>query len=388
MELKVRNVNVGFEVLVRHFHRPDRHGAPVVSGDSRNGPVLYVPEPVTLTYVHPRERVLFNTARDANPFFHLYEALWMLAGRDEVESVAHYASNMINYSDNGELLHGAYGYRWRTWFGFDQLDWIIGELRATPSSRRCVLQMWDATVEPPHTWTDRNDPWMASHGGKDVPCNTQAYFALRPGPELGRGQDPREWPDHRPCPAVLDMTVCNRSNDLVWGMLGANAVHFSFLQEYLADCLGAEVGYYHQFTNNLHVYQSNFNARQWLGEYMRDMHSPPSTTYGQSVHPYAGRLVQDKAAFDAQVLDLTAAPDACEADVYDEPFLRDVAQPMLLAFRRHKQRRYLGDHGAFAMMQQVQASDWRTAGSGWLHRRYASYIDKASRGPTEAAGEE
>jgi hypothetical protein len=34
------------------------------------------------------------------------------------------------------------------------------------------------------------------------------------------------------------MTVTNRSNDLCWGMLGANYVHFTILQEYLAARLG------------------------------------------------------------------------------------------------------------------------------------------------------
>ena len=48
--------------------------------DSRNGPVLEFPEPVLICYNRPVERVLFYPSRDANPFFHLMEGLWMLVG--------------------------------------------------------------------------------------------------------------------------------------------------------------------------------------------------------------------------------------------------------------------------------------------------------------------
>ena len=67
--------------------------------------------------------------------------------------------------------------------------------------------MWDAKQDLSH----RNE-------SKDLPCNTHVYFSIREG--------------------FLDMTVCNRSNDLIWGCCGANAVHMSFLQEYVATMWG------------------------------------------------------------------------------------------------------------------------------------------------------
>src|SRR5262249_11634251 len=139
------------------------------------GTVLVIDEPVTITYTHPRERVLFNTVRDANPFFHLYEALWMLAGRNDVAPLSYYNSRMKEFSDDGKTLNGAYGYRWRNARGreygsgltivmvddptlptgkrpvcadlsvgsCDQLDTLVNHLRADPTSRRAVLQMWN-----------------------------------------------------------------------------------------------------------------------------------------------------------------------------------------------------------------------------------------------------
>jgi hypothetical protein len=52
------------------------------------------------------------------------------------------------------------------------------------------------------------------------------------------------------------MTVFCRSNDLIWGAYGANAVHMSILQEYVACGLARPVGHYWQVSNNYHVYES------------------------------------------------------------------------------------------------------------------------------------
>ena len=75
MEFTFKNVNEAFRELVGGIHdrtiEATRH-------ESRNGPVLVIEEPVTVCYENPNERVLFNTRRDANPFFHLFESLWML----------------------------------------------------------------------------------------------------------------------------------------------------------------------------------------------------------------------------------------------------------------------------------------------------------------------
>src|SRR5690606_13885482 len=163
MHLKFRNVNDAFVGLVQGIHKKE---IPTVAMSSRYGDVLRIPEPVIITYRKPRERVLFNQKRDCNPFFHLYESLWMLAGRNDVASLAYYNKRMPEFSDNGKTFHGAYGYRWRNHFGWDQLRAIVEELRTNSNSRRVVLQMWDANIS-----NLRDDDWfhdfyMATHGGK------------------------------------------------------------------------------------------------------------------------------------------------------------------------------------------------------------------------------
>jgi len=350
MHFHFRNCNNAFKGLVSSIHQDH---IPVVCRPSRVGEILKIEEPVTITYTHPRERVLFNQARDCNCFFHLFEALWMLAGRNDVAPLRYYNPRMAEYSDDGETFHGAYGHRWRNYPGdrhrLDQLLTIAANLKADPNCRRQVLQVWDAT-------RDLGNP------GRDLPCNTQAYFSVRAEPD---GNSTGTGPG-----SFLDMTVCNRSNDMVWGMLGANVVHWSILQEYLACRIGVGVGHYHQITNNLHVYTERWEPDKWLAEYDGD---EPPLFYGNTVWPCAMPLVQDPERFDAEV---NRFVDIIDGD-YDEPFLQDVAQPMMAAFRRHKQRQYIGDdNAAMNLIERVRASDWRLAGRAWLNKRRENWNAK------------
>lgn len=228
-----------------------------VRRESRNGPVLVAPWPVTTVYQLPSQRVMFWPERDANPALHLYESLWMLQGRNDVAPLLRYAKQFSEYTDDGTTLHGAYGHRWRHHFGFDQLGPIVERLKANPEDRRCVLGMWD-----PKTDLDRN--------GKDVPCNDIVTFQR----------------DYR---GRLDMAVFCRSNDIIWGAYGANAVHFSFLQEYVATHIGCPVGTYSQISVNWHAYLKTLEP---LGAIDR-----------VEVDPYQSRVLSVHMPYDPAVLD-------------------------------------------------------------------------------------
>lgn len=189
--------------------------------NSRNGPVLRVQGPVILELYNPLQRVLFDPVRMANPYFHVMEFIWMMSGDNSTRWISQFNKGFKNYAESNGLHHGAYGHRWREHFGHDQLLGAVDELRRDPESRRVVLSMWDPSSDQ-------------GRGVKDVPCNTHIYL---------------DTVDDR-----LNMTVCNRSNDLFWGMLGSNLVHMTLLQELLATAIGVGVGVYRVFTNNLHVY--------------------------------------------------------------------------------------------------------------------------------------
>ena len=124
--INCRNVNDGFIKAL------DKIETEHIVLESRAGEVMEFPTPVTTVYKNPTERVLFEEIRDANPFFHFMESVWMLAGRNDLEYVVNYNKRMSEYSDDGVTLHGAYGYRWIKHFTFDQLDIIVKRLKDNP----------------------------------------------------------------------------------------------------------------------------------------------------------------------------------------------------------------------------------------------------------------
>lgn len=401
MHLIFHNVNDAFKGLVELFDTQGFSGkhCEIIRWPSRNGDVLMIDGPVTLTYTHPKERVLFNRSRDANPFFHLYEALWMLAGRNDVTSVAYYAKQMAEYSDDGKTLNGAYGYRWRyarphglkdhpTKYAtvvptaVDQLDLLVAHLTADPTSRRAVLQMWNVEDDLLKVGLG-TEPADAQITSKDVCCNLSVMFSLRPTDPILDAEHVKTEGSvatmRKPKPYALDMTVTNRSNDLVWGLLGANYVHFTTLQEYMAARLGCEVGKYHHFTNNLHVYTWNWKPKEWLAD---------ATGYGSNAYvtgkgnQFGSRsltlvpLVQNPAVFEEELprfVEWYGQSRWPTIKYWKEPFLNDVAQPLLTAHDAYKNRETI----ALRYLENCRADDWRFAAEGWLRRR----LDK--KVPTE-----
>jgi Thymidylate synthase len=301
--------------------------------DSRVGPVVVAPTPVATVYPQPRKRVSFSAIRDANPFFHLAEALWMLDGRNDLAFLEYFVPRFREFSDDGRTLNGAYGYRWRDHFGNDQLEAIAKELIKNPGTRRAVLSMWDG----------HEDFGSAVSGSKDVPCNTHAYFRRR-GDEL-------------------DMTVLCRSNDIVWGAYGANVVHFSFLLEFMAATIGVRVGTYTQVSNNYHAYIERPDTKKLFAASYDEV----ATHNGL---PVGAPLIAPGAAGGGEFLDRLSDFMQLPSSSPRLPFfLREVAAPMLEAHSRHK----AGDTSAAIGHLQLRANldPWLVAGLAWLQRRLA-----------------
>lgn len=217
--------------------------------ESRNGPTLELDAPLCVTYRQPWKYVLLDTRRKENPFFHLMEALWIIAGRRDVAFVKRYLKSIAQYSDDGEVFHGAYGYRMRHMFNVDQIQQVISRLCSEPLTRQAVIQIWSA----------KHDLNVSS---KDIPCNDMIMFRVRHD--------------------KLDMTVLNRSNDIIWGMLGANVVQFSMLHQYISEMAGLPMGVYRQISNCPHLYtELNKVSRDLLGADLEDLEPQeyPDTDY-------------------------------------------------------------------------------------------------------------
>ena len=293
--------------------------------DSRNGPVRVFESPVTTVYERPDERVVFFPERDANPFFHFMEGLWMIAGRNDVEWISRFNASIANYSDDGVTFHGAYGDRWRKHFGMDQLDIIAELLRQNPDDRRIILQMWDPKVD-------------LARGGKDFPCNTAVKFRIVDG--------------------RLDMTVENRSNDMIWGAYGANAVHFSMLQEYMVSKIGVNLGHYWQVSTNFHSYVNTFEKHKDL------INLEPTSPYHYNlVAPFS--MVQDIERWDRELEVFMTAGDSILG--YAEPFFKRVAIPILQSHRAFKEKDY--NKAMKIIWENCVASDWQNAISQYIERR-------------------
>ncbi len=307
-----------------------------VEENSRLGKVLVIQEPVTIHYRNPKQHVLLDKNRDANPFFHLMEAMWMLDGREDSAFLDHYVKDFgARFAVDG-IVPDAYGYRWRYALGFDQLDVIVNQLRETPNTRQAILQMWGA---------GRID--LCAPVSK--PCNLVACFMIRQG--------------------KLDMTVFNRSNDLVWGCCGSNAVHFPILQEYIATRVGVEMGTYEQVTNNLHLYTE---LHGHLFERMNEMFNGHLVKY-QKTQP----LMLNPDHFDDDLQTVMNYIDYLHGDSMEEiyignisnPFLTDVVVPMVSAYKYYKMKDI---DMALLKMEKVTAEDWKLAGRLWLERRHGN----------------
>lgn len=309
--------------------------------ESRAGTVLEIDSPVTTVYEKPKERVLFDYNRDANPFFHFMEGLWMLAGRRDIRWIEQYNARMAEYSDNGVHIHGAYGFRWRRHFGNDQLTDIIYILKNNVRDRRAVLCMWDP-YEDLHYYVKQS---RSREKCADLPCNDVVFFKVRE--------------------SRLDMTVCCRSNDMIWGCYGANAVHMSMLQEYLAAMIDVEVGQYWQISDSFHVYKNVWEPLKEKGfpELLR------AENHYNTVEPFD--MVQISQRWDEELYNFIE--ERLIGHVFVNNFFTEVAVPIRTAWQHHKKRDY---KSALENVSNIAASDWRLACGVWLRRRADNWETK------------
>ena len=368
--IKERNVNV---MLVRGLEELRDAGR---RQSSRAGDVVVMPTPVMSVYKHPTERVLFCEKRDANPFFHFFESLWMLNGRRDAAALNHYisdfgdrfaesASGNQNWENENGNIHDAYGHRWRNSLGFDQLDAVVERLRANPDDRQCVIQMWDGRNECQENYTQTAEQTTEWYGENDLlgdwktrPCNTHVYLRVR------------SLADVEPELRVLDITVLCRSNDVIWGAYGANAVQFSMLQEYLAGRIGVQVGLLYQFSNNFHGYLDTLDK---IGDPDDLSGSDPyedATVRTMSIGEVWEEWDNDLSSFMNWHDQVWASDGQVDYGVpppfFINSWFRAVAVPMTQARFHWKNKRR---ERAMECAKDIMASDWRMAVEEWMQRR-------------------
>ena len=335
--MKVINVRNVSEALASGIRLMKAEGEKL---SSRNGTTLEIPEPVTTTYHLPWERVITCPVRDANPFFHLMESLWIIKGRQDVKFLNEFNKRMVDYSDDGIIFNAPYGHRIRNHGVADQLEQVIDTLALDPTSRQAVCQIWD-----------QNDLMKDT---KDKACNMSIVFRIRNG--------------------ELCITVYNRSNDMIWGAYGANAVQFSMIQEYVAARLGIPMGTYDQVSNSFHVYLEGPGGALW--DKLEHYHSnvpQPIDIYEEA----EGKdlILMDKTQmreFDRDLIVLFSMYDKYglsvvgEMKCWESDYFNKLVIPMISVFLVYKRH---GAEVALRYSDQIEAHDWRTAVEYWLCNR-------------------
>lgn len=178
-----------------------------------------------LVLTNPRARVVQNPARKLSQRFMIGEFIWIMSGRNDLEMISHYSKNYSQFSDDGIILHGAYGPRLRSWQkGVDQLKSCLERLKNDSGTRQAVIIILDPSID----FTVKT---------KDVPCNDLLQFFIR---------------DNK-----LHCSCYVRSNDLHWG-LPYDIFYWTMLQELYASILDVELGEYHHFIGSMHIYDKDY----------------------------------------------------------------------------------------------------------------------------------
>jgi hypothetical protein len=275
------------------------------------------------------------------------EALAMLTGFNSAPFLSFFAGNMMNYSDNGRTYNAFYGERLVNGKWGNQLHAVIRLLSKDPDSRQAVAQMWD--------------PADLEKMTKDKACNMSLIFEVD---QHGR----------------LCMTSFNRSNDAIWGIVtGANVVHLSMFQEYVACALGREIGSWTHVSNNLHIYTEQPKWQDLKDLSIADSvkhHGYPfitCTPLFANVDNHTSR-----ATFDLVLSDfIHRASQAVECGTYmlfdgilaeRIPFIHKTAYPVFMAW--HERKKKTGNVNYW--LDRIESADWHVACKEWVERRNKS----------------
>ncbi len=122
---------------------------------------------VALRISNPRAR-LSRSENRGKLFSALGELLWYLSGSNELSFIRDYVPLYEDDADDDGTIHGGYGPRLFAMRGtIDQIASVIDLLKQKPTSRRAVIQLFNA------------EDISSEH--KEVPCTTTMQFFQRAG---------------------------------------------------------------------------------------------------------------------------------------------------------------------------------------------------------------
>lgn len=134
------------------------------------------------------------------------------------------------FAENYGSLGSVYGEQWRSWKGvdgkaYDQLQWIIDEIKRNPNSRRLILSAW-------------NVPVVMSGTMALPPCHTIFQFYVEDG--------------------KLSCQLYQRSGDIFLG-IPFNIASYALLTHMVAQVTGLEVGEFIHTIGDAHIYVNHLD---------------------------------------------------------------------------------------------------------------------------------
>jgi thymidylate synthase len=196
---------------------------------------------VSLRLTRPRSRVSLSESR-GKPFSALAELFWYLSGSGDLEFIEPYIPEYRKEARDG-IIPGAYGPRiFRMRSGINQLDSVANLLKWNPTSKRAVVQIFNAE----DIALDYPASECENFYYPETPCTVSLQFHLRDG--------------------RLHLAANMRSNDAFKG-LPHDVFCFTMIQEMMARRLNADLGEYLHYAGSMHIYNNNVDGvRDYLTE--------------------------------------------------------------------------------------------------------------------------
>ena len=157
------------------------------------------------------------------------EQIWFISGaRKPDDFLRDFTKIWDDFTNPGDVVTVAYGYRWRKHFGRDQLGKLVALLQKDPSSRQGVVVTWDPSADG-----------LGGVSRGNVPCPYTFTVNIIGG--------------------RLNMMNVVRSNDMILGC-PHDVAGFALLQLMLAQKLGVTPGIYSHIIANAHIYDIHYDG--------------------------------------------------------------------------------------------------------------------------------
>ena len=191
-------------------------------------------------------------ARKFNKNYAIAEWMWYISANQKVNNIAKLASIWGDIQDNygeAESNYGSYIFPLDSRTLHSQWDWTIEELVRDRDSRRATVVI--------------NQPYHKEKNHKDYPCTQYMHFFIRNG--------------------KLDMGICMRSNDAVFGFCN-DVFTFSLFHQLMLNHLNdrglnIHLGRYYHHAGSFHIYERHFEMMDKIlnNYYIRVVGSYPKT---------------------------------------------------------------------------------------------------------------